>query len=59
MGARDEVALVQVIVSASVLEVSPPFVWMGAGHVHLKVGLPTQELVRALSPFVADLSDTR
>ncbi len=36
-----------------------PFVWMGGGHVHLKLGLSIDELVRKTNAIVADVSDPR
>lgn len=36
-----------------------PFVWMGGGHVHLKLGLSIDEFVRKTNAIVADISDPR
>jgi hypothetical protein len=49
-----------VIPSSLVYELDQtPFVWMGGGHVHLKLGLSIDELVRKTNAIVADVSDPR
>jgi hypothetical protein len=36
-----------------------PFIWMGGGHVHLKLGLSISEFVRNTNAIVADVSEVR
>jgi hypothetical protein len=44
----------QVILSDAVTKLSPPFFWLGAGEVHLKLGLQVSEFIAAINPFIAD-----
>eukprot|EP00586_Coscinodiscus_wailesii_P021127 CAMPEP_0172499168 /NCGR_PEP_ID=MMETSP1066-20121228/123111_1 /TAXON_ID=671091 /ORGANISM="Coscinodiscus wailesii, Strain CCMP2513" /LENGTH=264 /DNA_ID=CAMNT_0013272769 /DNA_START=75 /DNA_END=869 /DNA_ORIENTATION=- len=51
--------IVPVILARSVLDVRPQFIWMGGGHVDLKLGLSVAEFVRGVDAIVADVSDAR
>jgi prolyl-tRNA editing enzyme YbaK/EbsC (Cys-tRNA(Pro) deacylase) len=35
------------------------FLWMGGGHVHLKLGMSVSDFLRATNPIVADVSQPR
>lgn len=35
------------------------FLWMGGGHVHLKLGMSVSDFLRATNPIVADISQPR
>lgn len=48
-----------VILSEAVLALRPSFVWMGAGHPLLKLGVSTEDLVKKLGAIVADISVPR
>lgn len=48
-----------VILSEAVLALRPAFVWMGAGHPLLKLGVSAQDLVKKLGATVADISVPR
>jgi len=36
-----------------------PFVWMGGGHIHCKIGIAVKDFIKAKSPFVMDVTDPR
>ena len=48
-----------VVVAEAIAQLRSPFIWMGAGHVNLKLGCTTGHLTRALKPLIADISDPR
>lgn len=48
-----------IILSEAVLGLRPAFVWMGAGHPLLKLGLSASDLVERLGAIVADISVAR
>jgi len=50
---------VPIVLSKSILEASPSFIWMGGGHVHLKLGVAISEFVQAMDALVLDVSDSR
>ena len=50
---------VPVIIAKDICDVRPSFIWMGGGHVDLKLGVSVDEFVRATSAFVLDVSDPR
>ncbi|GAQ80918.1 hypothetical protein KFL_000660120 [Klebsormidium nitens] len=45
---------IPVILSDAITTLSPPFFWLGAGEVDLKLGLEVSEFVDAIKPFIAD-----
>ncbi|KAI8810270.1 YbaK/aminoacyl-tRNA synthetase-associated domain-containing protein [Cladochytrium replicatum] len=47
---------IPVILSQSIMELQPPVVFLGAGHIDWKVAVPTEELVQKVKCFVADTS---
>ena len=47
---------VPVFVNSSILQLDPPFVWLGGGDLYLKIGISTEELVKFSSAHVIDLS---
>ncbi|CAM9665293.1 unnamed protein product, partial [Laminaria digitata] len=49
---------VPIILSEAVLTMRPAYVWMGAGHPLLKLGVSAKDLVRA-GAIVADISTPR
>ena len=36
-----------------------PFIWMGGGHVHCKIGLSLHVFITSMSPYILDISDAR
>lgn len=48
-----------IILSEAVLSLRPAFVWMGAGHPLLKLGVSANDLVKNLGAIVADISVPR
>ncbi|CAM9781327.1 unnamed protein product [Pylaiella littoralis] len=48
-----------IILSEAVLSLRPSFVWMGAGHPLLKLGVSSTDLVSKLGAIVADISIPR
>jgi prolyl-tRNA editing enzyme YbaK/EbsC (Cys-tRNA(Pro) deacylase) len=52
---------VPIILSKAIMEQSDmnPFVWMGGGHVHCKLGLAVSDFIRVIKPFVLDVADPR
>eukprot|EP00736_Rhodelphis_marinus_P008066 Rmarinus@m.24046 len=52
-------ANVPMILSESILNVQPAFIWMGAGEVDLKVGVPIKEFVQLCSPLVGDICHSK
>ena len=56
-GLRDE--KVPIVLAADVAKVRPAFMWMGGGHVDLKLGMAVEEFVKGTDAIVADVSDPR
>lgn len=50
---------IPVLLCASCLQLSPPFLWMGGGEVDVKLGLPVSDFIRATGALVADVSEPR
>lgn len=50
---------VPIVLSKAVMDVNPAFIWMGGGHVNLKLGMAVGQLVDALDAFILDVSDTK
>lgn len=50
---------IPIIVSKSVLDVKPRFIWMGGGHKELKLGMAVSEFVNAVDAIVLDISESR
>lgn len=48
-----------IILSDTVIDLRPAFVWMGGGHPLLKLGVSTSDLVDRLGAVVADISVPR
>lgn len=48
---------IPVVLTAAVIPLK--FLWMGGGHVHLKLGMSVSDFLRATNPIVADISQTR
>jgi prolyl-tRNA editing enzyme YbaK/EbsC (Cys-tRNA(Pro) deacylase) len=48
-----------IVLAADILNIKPPFIYMGGGHVNCKLGCRLVEFVRALDPIVAHVSDPR
>ena len=45
---------VPVLLSKSVLELTPQYFWMGGGEVDLKLGMSVEEFISVVQPLVAD-----
>lgn len=50
---------VPIVLSKSILATVPSFIWMGGGHVHLKLGMAVHDFIQALDALVLDVSDSR
>ena len=44
------------ILASAITTLSPPLFWMGGGEVDLKLGVDTDQFVRAYSPIVMDVT---
>jgi prolyl-tRNA editing enzyme YbaK/EbsC (Cys-tRNA(Pro) deacylase) len=47
------------IICEACVHICPQFVWMGAGEVDMKLGMPVVDYVRATGAIVANISDPR
>ena len=50
---------IPILICASCLQLSPPFIWMGGGEVDVKLGIPVKDFIRATGSLVADISQPR
>jgi len=52
---------IPIVVPSLLIEelVDTPFIWMGGGHVHLKLGLSISEFVQKSNVIVADVTEVR
>lgn len=50
---------VPVILAKAVMDVKPAFIWMGGGHVDLKLGMSVEDFARGTNAIVLDVSDPR
>ena len=55
---------VTIILSKSIQDMATisnatPFIWMGGGHVHCKIGMATSDFIRALNPLVLDVTEPK
>jgi prolyl-tRNA editing enzyme YbaK/EbsC (Cys-tRNA(Pro) deacylase) len=57
-GIKEKVPIILAQTIVSDTEISR-FIWMGGGHVHLKVGVSIAELIDALNPLVLDVTEPR
>ena len=62
-GLKDSNSL-KIILAKSIMEETKtsqtaPFIWMGGGHVHCKVGMASKDFIDALDPLVLDVTDAR
>jgi prolyl-tRNA editing enzyme YbaK/EbsC (Cys-tRNA(Pro) deacylase) len=48
---------IPIVLTAAVIPLN--FLWMGGGHVHLKLGMSVSDFLRAINPIVADISQPR
>ena len=48
---------IPIVLTAAVIPFN--FLWMGGGHVHLKLGMSVSDFLRATNPIVADISQPR
>ena len=47
------------LMASAIRDVKPAFVFMGGGHVDLKLGMAVEEFVQGANAIVADVSDPR
>jgi prolyl-tRNA editing enzyme YbaK/EbsC (Cys-tRNA(Pro) deacylase) len=52
-------AHIPIIICKSCFDVETPIIWLGAGNVDAKLGIPLCDFVRATGALVADISDPR
>lgn len=55
---------VTIILSKSIQDMATisnatPFIWMGGGHVHCKIGMATSDFIRALNPLILDVTEPK
>jgi prolyl-tRNA editing enzyme YbaK/EbsC (Cys-tRNA(Pro) deacylase) len=50
---------VPVLMASAIRDVKPAFIFMGGGHVDLKLGMAVEEFVQGTNAIVADVSDPR
>jgi prolyl-tRNA editing enzyme YbaK/EbsC (Cys-tRNA(Pro) deacylase) len=50
---------VTIILAKSIQDMGAPFIWMGGGHVHCKVGMAANDFIGALNPLVLDVTEPR
>lgn len=50
---------VPIVLASVIKDVRPAFVYMGGGHVDLKLGMAVEDFVKGTSAIVADVSDAR
>jgi prolyl-tRNA editing enzyme YbaK/EbsC (Cys-tRNA(Pro) deacylase) len=50
---------IPVILCLSCSQLSPPYIWLGAGEVDLKLGVPLSDFVRGTNALIADISEPR
>ncbi len=55
---------VTIILSKSIKDMTTiskttPFIWMGGGHVHCKIGMATTDFIDALNPLVLDITEPK
>lgn len=50
---------VPIVLASAIKDVRPAFVYMGGGHVDLKLGMAVEDFVKGTSAIVADVSDAR
>lgn len=50
---------VPIVLASDITKVRPSFMWMGGGHVDLKLGMAVEEFVRGVGAIVVDVSDTK
>lgn len=48
---------VPIVLTSAVVPLN--FLWMGGGHVHLKLGMAVSDFIKAINPIVADISQPR
>jgi prolyl-tRNA editing enzyme YbaK/EbsC (Cys-tRNA(Pro) deacylase) len=48
---------IPIVLTAAVIPLT--FLWMGGGHVHLKLGMSVSDFLRVTNPIVADISQPR
>ena len=47
------------MLAAGIAKMSPRFMWMGGGHVDLKLGMSVREFAKATGALVLDASEPR
>ena len=55
---------VTIILSKSICDMmkvtkTSPFIWMGGGHIHCKVGMATTDFINALNPLILDVAEPK
>uniref|UniRef100_A0A7S4QWN6 YbaK/aminoacyl-tRNA synthetase-associated domain-containing protein n=3 Tax=Ditylum brightwellii TaxID=49249 RepID=A0A7S4QWN6_9STRA len=50
---------VPIVLSKDIIKVTPKFIFMGGGHVDLKVGMAVDEFIKSTDAIVVDISDPR
>jgi prolyl-tRNA editing enzyme YbaK/EbsC (Cys-tRNA(Pro) deacylase) len=45
---------IPVVLSKSILDLHPKYLWMGGGEVELKLGMSVEEFVQVLNPIISD-----
>jgi len=50
---------IPVVLTNKVVNIHPSYIWMGGGHIHLKLGVAIRDFFMYLNPIVADVTDKR
>jgi len=50
---------VPIVLAKAILDVKPSFIWMGGGHVDLKLGMSVDDFCKGTNASVLDVSDPR
>lgn len=47
------------VISKSIADLDPPFIWLGGGEVHLKLYVNVKELIEKVDPYIFDCTAPR
>lgn len=52
---------IPIVLSKAITETKDmsPFIWMGGGHIHLKLGMAVSDFIKTADPLVLDVTDAR
>jgi len=50
---------IPIVLTDKVMSIHPSYIWMGGGHIHLKLGIAIKDFVDKLNPIVGDVAEMR